>query len=149
MKPLQTAMMLVTMLLAAPMANAADQATPDEAKAMAIKAVEYLKSAGPEKAFAEFDAKDGRWHDRDLYVTVLDSNGVAVAQGNNPGLVGKSVIDLRDVDGESFARGMIAVKDASWVNFKWQNPVTKAVEPKTSYEVRVGEYVVGVGAYSK
>ena len=63
MKPLQTAMMLVTMLLAAPMANAADQATPDEAKAMAIKAVEYLKSAGPEKAFAEFDAKDGRWHD--------------------------------------------------------------------------------------
>jgi cytochrome c len=88
MKPLPTAMMLVTMLLAAPMANAADQATPDEAKAMAIKAVEYLKSAGPEKAFAEFDAKDGRWHDRDLYVTVLDSNGVAVAQGNNPGLVG-------------------------------------------------------------
>ena len=142
-------MMLVTMLLAAPMANAADQATPDEAKAMAIKAVEYLKSAGPEKAFAEFDAKDGRWHDRDLYVTVLDSNGVAVAQGNNPGLVGKSVIDLRDVDGKSFAREMIAVKDASWVNFKWQNPVTKAVEPKTSYEVRVGEYVVGVGAYSK
>jgi cytochrome c len=149
MKPLQTAMMLVTMLLAAPMANAADQATPDEAKAMAIKAVEYLKSAGPEKAFAEFDAKDGRWHDRDLYVTVLDSNGVAVAQGNNPGLVGKSVIDLRDVDGKSVAREMIAVKDASWVNFKWQNPVTKAVEPKTSYEVRVGEYVVGVGAYSK
>jgi cytochrome c len=149
MKPLPTAMMLVTMLLAAPMANAADQATPDEAKAMAIKAVEYLKSAGPEKAFAEFDAKDGRWHDRVLYVTVLDSNGVAVAQGNNPGLVGKSVIDLRDVDGKSFAREMIAVKDASWVNFKWQNPVTKAVEPKTSYEVRVGEYVVGVGAYSK
>jgi cytochrome c len=149
MKPLQTAMMLVTMLLAAPMANAAGQATPDEAEAMAIKAAEYLKSAGSEKAYAEFDAKDGRWHDRDLYVTVLDSNGVAVAQGNNPGLVGKSVIDLRDVDGESFARGMIAVKDASWVNFKWQNPVTKAVEPKTSYEVRVGEYVVGVGAYSK
>ena len=82
-------------------------------------------------------------------MTVLDSNGVAVAQGNNPGLVGKSVIDLRDVDGKSFAREMIAVKDASWVNFKWQNPVTKAVEPKTSYEVRVGEYVVGVGAYSK
>ena len=149
MKPLPTAMMLVTMLLAAPMANAAGQATPDEAEAMAIKAAEYLKSAGSEKAYAEFDAKDGRWHDRDLYVTVLDSNGVAVAQGNNPGLVGKSVIDLRDVDGESFARGMIAVKDASWVNFKWQNPVTKAVEPKTSYEVRVGEYVVGVGAYSK
>jgi hypothetical protein len=46
MKPLQTAIMLVTMLLAAPMANAAGQATPDEAKAMAIKAAGYLKSAG-------------------------------------------------------------------------------------------------------
>ena len=40
-------------------------------------------------------------------------------------------------------------QDAGWVDFKWQNPLTKAVEPKSMYEVRVGEYVVGVGAYAK
>jgi cytochrome c len=82
-------------------------------------------------------------------VTVLDSKGVAVVQGNNAGLIGKSTIDLKDVDGKAFIREMIAVADAGWVEFKWQNPLTKAVEAKTAYEVRVGDYVVGVGAYAK
>jgi cytochrome c len=136
-------------LLFAPMVWAAGQATPDEAKAMATKAAAYLKSVGPEKAFPEMSAKDDPWHDRDLYVTVLDSKGVAVAQGSNPGLIGKSVIDLKDVDGKAFAREMVAITAAGWVDYKWQNPLSKAVELKKSYEVRAGEYVVGVGAYAK
>jgi cytochrome c len=137
------------LLLVAPLAWAAGQATLDEAKAMAIKAAEHLKSVGPEKAFPDFDSKGGPWHDRDLYVTVQDSNGVMVAHGTNPGLIGKSMLDLKDVDGKPFNREIQTIKDVGWVNFKWQNPLTKAVEPKSNYEVRVGEYLVGVGAYSK
>lgn len=126
------------------------RATPDEAKAMAVKAAEYLKSAGPDKAFPEFDAKDNTtWHDRDLYVTVQDSKGVMVAHGTNSGLIGKPMLDLRDVDGKLFNQVIHEIKDSGWVNFKWQNPVTKAVEPKTMYEVRAGEYIVGVGAYAR
>jgi cytochrome c len=149
MKLLLPLLVVGSTLLLAPVAQAAGQATPDEAKAMATKAAEYLKSVGPDKAFPELSAKDGPWHDRDLYVTVLDSKGVAVAQGNNPGLIGKSVIDLKDVDGKAFAREMVAITDAGWVDYKWQNPLNKSVEQKKSYEVRVGEYVVGVGAYAK
>jgi signal transduction histidine kinase len=131
-------------------AGAAGQATPDEAKEMAIKAAEYLKSAGTEKAFAEFDAKDNStWHDRDLYVTVQDSNGVMVAHGTNPGLIGKSVLELKDVDGKPFNHEIQAIKDQGWVEFKWQNPMSKVVEAKRTYEVRVGEYIVGAGAYAK
>jgi cytochrome c len=37
--------------------------------------------------------------------------------------------------------------DRGWVDYKWQNPITKAVSHKTAYAVRVGDYVVGVGAY--
>ncbi len=133
----------------APFAFAAGQATPDEAKAMAIKAAEYLKSVGSQKAFPEFDAKDGVWHDRDLYVTVLDNKGVMAAHGTNSGLIGKSMLDLKDVDGRAFNREILAVADTGWVNFKWQNPLTKAVETKTAYEVRVGDYIIGVGAYAK
>ena len=92
-------------LLFAPMAWAAGQATPDEAKAMAVKAAEYLKSVGPDKAFPEFSAKDGPWHDRDVYVTVLDSKGVMVAHGTNPGLIGKSMIDLEGRGRESVQPG--------------------------------------------
>jgi len=138
------AMLVVPML-----AWAAGQATPDEAKAMAVKAAAYLQSVGPEKAFPEFDAKDGPWRDRDLYVTVQSNQGVMVAHGTNPGLIGKSVLELKDVDGKPFNHDIHDMKDAGWVNFKWQNPLTKAVEPKTMYVVRAGDYIVGVGAYAK
>ena len=114
---------------------------------MAIKAAEYLKVAGPDKAFPEFDAKDGPWHDRDLYVYVLDDTGVMLAHGTNPGLIGKSLLEFKDVDGKPVTQDALAVKDIGWINFKWQNPLTKAVEPKVAYIVRVGEYAVVVGAY--
>ncbi len=136
-------------LLLTSAAHATGQATSEEAKAMAIKAAEYLKSVGPDKAFPEFSAKDSTWHDRDLYVAVLDANGMMMANGNNGGLVGKSVLELKDVDGKPFVRELVATKDAGWVNFKWQNPLSKAVEAKTQYEIRVGDYFVGVGAFVK
>jgi signal transduction histidine kinase len=150
MKHLLPLLSLGAALLLAPVAQAADQATPADAKAMATKAADYLKSAGPDKAFAAFDAKDNStWHDRDLYVTVEDDKGVLVAHGTNPGLIGRPMLNLRDVDGKPFNQEIQAIKDAGWVSYKWQNPVTKAVEAKTAYEVRVGEYIVGVGAYAK
>jgi cytochrome c len=140
---------LGAILLSASLAWAVGQASPEEAKAMAVKAAEYLKSVGPDKAFPAFAAKDGPWHDRDLYVTVQDNKGLMVAHGTNPGLVGKSMLDLKDVDGKAFNREIQEIKEAGWVNFKWQNPLTKAVEPKTMYEVRTGDYIIGVGAYVK
>ncbi len=149
MKPVLSSMLLAAALLSAPVVYAAGQATPDEAKAMAVKAAEYLKVVGPDKAFPEFNAKDGPWHDRDLYVTVQDSKGVMVSHGTNPGLIGKSVLDLKDVDGKPFNREIQQIKDSGWIEFKWQNPVSKAVEPKKMYEVRVGEYIIGVGAYAR
>lgn len=136
-------------LLLAPAAWAAGQATPEEAKALAIKAADYLKSIGPENAFLEFSAKDGPWHDRDLYVTVQDSKGVMVANGTNPGLIGRNVLELRDPTGKPFNHEIQAIRDNGWIDFRWQNPLTNAIEPKTAYEVRVGEYIVGVGAYAR
>lgn len=149
MKHALSALVLGAALLFAPAILAAGQATPDDAKAMATKAAEYLKSVGPDKAFAEFDAKEGPWHDRDLYVYVLSDDGVMRAHGTNPGLIGKSVATVKDVDGNPMNAPILAVKTADWVHYKWQNPATKAVEPKVAYCVRIGEYVVVVGAYAK
>lgn len=128
-------------------ARASDHATPDEAKAMAIKAADYLKQNGPEKAFAAFDAPGGAFHDRDLYVFVQNNSGVVQAHGTNAALIGKNLISMKDVDGKPFVKDIVDVKDTGWVDYKWQNPTTKLVEPKTTYMIRVGEYIVGVGAY--
>ncbi len=129
-------------------AFAADRASVDDAKAMAVKAAAFLKDSGPEKAFPAFQAKDNNdWHDRDLYVFVQDSRGMMMSHGTNPALIGKPMLALKDVDGKPFNVEMQAVKDTGWVEYKWQNPQTKAVEPKKAYIVRVGDYIVGVGAY--
>ena len=128
-------------------ARATDRATPDEAKAMAGKAAQYLKEVGPETAFAAFNAKDGPWHDRDLYVFVNDASCKTLAHGGNQALVGKSLATLKDVEGKPFMQEIAAVQDAGWVEYKWQNPVSKAIETKATYVVQVGQYRVGVGAY--
>jgi signal transduction histidine kinase len=137
------------MAFASASAIADGQASVDEAKAMAIKAADYLKSVGAEKAFQEFDAKDGPWHDRDLYVMVESNQNIMVAHGTNPGLIGKNVADLKDPDGKSISRDVQAISASGWVNFRWLNPITKRIEPKTSYWIRTGDYLVGVGAYVK
>ncbi len=128
-------------------AQAADRATPDDAKALAVKAAQYLKEAGPDTAFAAFDAKDGPWHDRDLYVFVADPSSKILAHGVTPALIGKTLTTMKDVEGKAFMLDVAAVQDAGWVDYKWQNPVSKAIEAKTTYVVRVGQYSVAVGAY--
>lgn len=147
MKTLFTILFLGASVAFAQGALAAGQGTPDEAKAMALKAADYLKANGPEKAWATFNASGGNFHDRDLYVFAQDNDCNMMANGANSALVGKNICALKDVDGKSFTRDISGVKDQAWVDYKWQNPTSKAVEPKTAYVIRVGDYVVGVGAY--
>lgn len=94
-----------------------------------------------------FDAKEGAFHDRDLYVMVYDSSGKNVAHGANAALIGKNLIDLKDVDGKFLVREITAVKDQGWVDYKWPDPLTKKYGQKTTYVLHVGDYLVGVGAY--
>ena len=147
MKKLLFVLFLALAVTGVQAARAAEHATPDEAKAMAIKAADYLKQNGSEKAFAAFNDQGGPFHDRDLYVFVQSNSGVVQAHGAIATLIGKNLITLLDVDGKAFVKEITEVKDAAWVDYKWQNPQTKQVEMKTSYVVRVGEYLVGVGAY--
>lgn len=150
MKNLFTALALFAALFAVSPAHAADRATPDEAKALCIRAAEFLEANGPEKAYAAFnDENNAMFHHRDLYVFVYDNAGTALARGNNPALIGKNLIDLKDVDGKAFVKDFVKVEDAEWVDYKWQNPQTKAVEAKTSYIIRVNDVIVGVGAYKQ
>jgi len=147
MKSLLTVLFLGLCVVFSNDALAAGQGTPDEAKAMALKAAGYLKVNGPEKSWAAFNAAGGDFHDRDLYVFAQDNDGNLLAHGANAALIGKNLSALKDVDGKTFIKEFSEVKEQAWIDYKWQNPTSKAVEPKTTYVVRVGDYVVGVGAY--
>jgi hypothetical protein len=145
--PLLTALVVAAPTMARVTIQAVDPATPADAKAMAIRAAEYLKAQGPETAFAAFSQKGGRFHDRDLYVFVTHESGTLVAHGVDHDMIGTNVLDLKDSDGKSFVREYLAIEDRGWVEYKWEHPLTGTVRNKRSYIVRVGDYSVGVGAY--
>ncbi|NEX63440.1 histidine kinase [Noviherbaspirillum sp. 17J57-3] len=132
-------------------ALASDRASADDAVAMVKKAVAAIKANGKDKAFADFaDPANKDFHDRDLYIYVYDMNGVAVAHGNNPKMVGKNLMDMKDNDGTPIIKSFIDVantKGKGWVDYKWPNPVTKAVERKSGYVEKVDNLVVGSGIY--
>jgi cytochrome c len=127
-------------------APAQDRAAVDEAQAMAEAAAAFLEAEGPETAFAAFTA-DEAWRDRDLYVFVFDLDGISVAHGGDPTLVGQDLTALTDVNGFMFVQAFLAIESTGWVDYVWLNPLTGVEEPKTSYIVRGGDYILGVGAY--
>lgn len=131
-------------------AFAGDKGTADEAVAMVKKAVAYVKAHGKEKAFAEVDNPNGQFKDRDLYIFVVDFNGVVLAHGANPKLIGKNLTDLKDVDGKYFVKTYVDLAQTQgkgWTDFKWVNPVSKAIEPKSAYVEKVDGYLMGCGIY--
>lgn len=134
------------------LALAADGASPDEAIAMTKKAIAFYKSHGAEKTFAEIHKPTGRFRDRDLFVTVMDMSGKFYAQGVNPKLAGKMLIDVKDVEGKPTVKTMIDVatrKGSGWVQYKWANPVSGAIEPKSTYVEKSGDLVFLVGIYGR
>lgn len=130
-------------------AFAAERATPDEAKAMVKKAIEYYRKQGREAALREFSRPDGAFTDRDLYVTVYALDGTCLSH-INPKVVGKNLWDQRDIDGKFFTRErLVAAKTqpSGWQEFKFFNPMTHKVEPKRQYWERHDDVVFAVGAY--
>ena len=124
--------------------------TADEAVAMVKKATAFLKANGRERAFAEISNPKGRFVDRDLYVTVYDMNGVCLAHGFNPKMVGKSMLDLKDPDGKPFIRErseQARTRDQFWIDYKYINPTTKQIGAKSMYTEKVGDLLVSCGVY--
>lgn len=134
-------------------AAAAEQpASREEAVAIVKKAQAYIRQNGKEKAFAEFSKPQGQFVDRELYIVVLDLNGVMLAHGANPKLIGKSLIDLKDVNGKAFVREQIELaktKGSGWVDFEWVNPVVQKMERRYTYLERMDDYFVLSGVFKK
>src|SRR5271157_1344125 len=90
--------------LANGMAYATDHATAKQAEAMVKKGVAFIKSNGKEKGYAEITSKQSQFRDRDLYLVVYGLDGMVWAHGANEKMVGKNLIDLRDIDGKEFVK---------------------------------------------
>lgn len=144
------------LLLAVGATNAAAQAsskgTAAEATAMVDKAIAYIKKNGREKAFAEFNNPKGQFTDRDLYVVVYSMTGKVLSHGANAKMIGRDVIELRDVDGKFFVKERVEMMSKGpnakgWQDYKFMNPVSRQIEPKSMFIQRYEDMIVGCGIY--
>ena len=142
------------MMTMAPMgtAHAADGgASKDDAIGMVKKGVSQIKAQGADKTYAAIIDKENKdFHDRDLYLVVYGLDGTVKAHGANTKMVGKNLIDLKDIDGKPFVKERVemAQKQASfWQDYKFTNPESKKIEPKSMYCERLDQTVVCGGIY--
>ena len=155
MKSIATASTLVLALAAVflpALAAAETKATAAEATTMVKKGVAAIKAGGKDhdKLFTEITAKDGKWADRDLYLVVYSMDGTVKAHGANAKLVGNNLMDMLDIDGKPYIKERIDLaksKGSFWHDYKFTNPTSKKIEPKSMYCEKVDELVACAGIY--
>ncbi|NHZ32279.1 cache domain-containing protein [Massilia rubra] len=132
-------------------AAASDHGSAEEAKALVQKVIAYMKANGREKTIAEInDMQSTRFRDRDLYVTINDMSMKNLAHGANAKMQGKDLIDLKDADGKPFMRerlDLVKTKGKGWQDYKFVNPVTKQIEPKSMYFEKYEDLIINCGIY--
>jgi hypothetical protein len=130
--------------------------TPEEAKAMLMKAVAAVKT-DKSKAIDMFNKGDGGFLDRDLYVFCANvDDGKIVAQGNPNAkqILGQDQRTLKDASGRNFGAELYAagkkpegqITEVSYI-FVRPGSDSKNQWAKVSLVTRVSDLVCGVGYY--
>ena len=132
-----------------------DHGTAEQAKAMLLKAETAVK-ADRSKALEMFNAGEGGFRDRDLYVFCANaSDGKIVAQGNPNAKqqLGQDQRTLKDSTGKNFGMELFAAGkkpegQITQVSYMFARPGADSKPvPKVSLVTRVSDLVCGVGYY--
>jgi len=121
-----------------------------EAKALVIKAEEFIKANGKEAAMAEINKQDGQFVKDYFYVFAYDLKGTVIADPFRPSLRGKNVLHEKDSNGKLFRKEIIEKAKSigeGWVDYKYLNPTTKKEKAKTTYFKKVDDMIICCGAY--
>lgn len=144
-------MTLLLVLTAAVPAAAADKPTLQQVKELTLQAADIIRRDGVDKAKQVFHA-DGPFRYGEIYVNVIDLNGTWLIYPPNPRNEGKSVLNVRDADGRLLVQDIIRTANENgegWVEYRWLNPASNAIEKKSSFVKLVPERqaITYVGLY--
>jgi methyl-accepting chemotaxis protein len=125
--------------------------TADEALRLVRKAQELITRQGQALACGPIHDPSGAFRDRDLYIFVMNRQGIFTIFGAAPERAGTaSVRDFPGLDGEQLlADSWEAVsRGGDWVEYTVNSPTTGQVEPKMSYVLPLDpNHLVGCGVY--
>jgi cytochrome c len=145
-------MLLFSILLVSCVTTAAFAKDNDTGKAtsMVKKAIEYYKANGLEKLMTEVNNPKGQFVEGAYYVWLYDLDGNCIAHAVNTKLVGQNVMAYKDADGKEFVKEIIQstiAKGSSWTDYKYKNPRTNEVEPKSTFCEKVEDIMACCGIY--
>lgn len=121
-----------------------------EAVARVKEAADHVKRLGVQKACADLNDPRGRFVQGEYYVFALDMQGHRLAFAPDPRSVGTNVMEQTDAEGFPLGRrinGMAREPGFGWIDYKYLNPKTGRIEPKSVYIERVGDVILGCGIY--
>jgi cytochrome c len=129
-----------------------EHATPDEVVAKVKEASAFLIEAG-DAGLAEFCDPNGRWVFKDTYVFVYDCDKGECVGNITPGLVGKKIEDVIDVNGKPVGLELCEASkkpNGWWIEYIWPVKGTGALATKISYIYKApgSKYTVCAGIYS-
>jgi hypothetical protein len=128
-------------------ATEAEFGTPDEARAMLIRAAAAMK-ADKTGAIDKFNYNDAQFRDRDLFVFCFNRHDGKFTA--HEAFVGWDVRTLRDPNGKAFGAEIYADAQAdriTEVSFTSPQPSSTKLAVKRAYVMRIGDQVCGVSAY--
>lgn len=131
--------------------SASEKGSAAEATTLLDKASSHFRSVGKDRALADFTEDKATYVDRDLYVFCFaESDGKMSAHGANKALLGRDMLKIKDANGKVPAQEMLEVLKGSregWVDYMWQNPESKKIEPKSALVRKIDDQICGVGIY--
>jgi len=120
------------------------------------EAAELVKTKG-ESAFGEFKVQGSKWRKGLTYIIVLDPKGNMLVHQDQK-LEGKNQLNLKDINGKPFIKGLLAVaqtpgKPDGWYHYQWTAPGSTKPLWKSTYARLVKapsgkSYVVASGIYT-
>lgn len=149
MKKIITAGIAMFTVLLSTLLFAAGDAQEERAKALLQRASDYLKQDG-ERSFAAF-SRQGRFMEDDLYVFVIDRNGVMVASGGpSRVLIGRNIASLLDEHLQDTFQQVLQVQENDGIQvseYRWLNWQQGNEERKKAFYRVVDDYIIAVGYY--
>lgn len=126
------------------------QGTAEEAVALVKRAYQLFGTVSNDAFLRALTDPAQPFHDRDMYVFVVDVDGHYLAFGGNPARVNTRVQDVPGVDGDGLMRSIVeqARRGPGWVEYDYVNPANGKVQTKMSYVRLAGDdFYLGCGVY--
>lgn len=146
-------LIIISILFINNFAYSEEQFTKEEVKKFVIKAYNYMKENGKDKAFDEFNNPKGSFikgRNGQLYIFAFNYDGILLAHGNKPKLVGMNILTVKDSDGDFPIKKLLkaSIEGGQWVEYNWYNPNTKKIGKKLSFVIKFDKNsMVGAGIY--